>query len=113
MNSQVIIDNIRNWLTQNQKSQEWLANQLGITPALLSQILNQKRKLQTKIILELPAIMGMSIELITQNTEEQADVTPQIQLRGHLSKPDSEDKIDALSWDIQRYVSLLEAKQNV
>lgn len=106
MNNQLIISNIQNWLNNNGKSQKWLANEIGITTALISLIFNQKRKLQTKYLISISKAINVSLEELTSSTNKRSEKEPQVLLRGKISNEVSKKKIDQLLWDIENCVDL-------
>lgn len=109
MNNATVISNIQTWLKDNNQSQKWLATQINITPALFSQILNGKRKLQTKQLIDISNTIRVSLDDLMMSTDQQSLQTPVYQLRGAFSNKASEKAFDQLLWDIERYVDLEES----
>lgn len=106
MNNQIIINNIQDWLNANDKSQKWLADEIGVTTALISLIFSQQRKLQTKYIISISKAIGVSLEKLTSSTEAKSEKEPQVSLRGKLSTEASKRKFEQLLWDIENCVNL-------
>ena len=52
-------DRVRCWLRRHKRSQEWLANELGISGPLLSLILDRRRVPQLRTAYELERITGV------------------------------------------------------
>jgi len=109
MNNATVISNIQKWLKDNNQSQKWLATQINITPALFSQILNGKRKLQTKQLIDISNTIRVSLDDLMMSTDQQSLQTPVYQLRGSFSNKVSEKAFSQLLWDIERYVDLEES----
>ncbi|MBU7472552.1 helix-turn-helix domain-containing protein [Lactiplantibacillus pentosus] len=105
MNTQAMLIQIKTWLKTNHKSQKWLAQQIGLSPAFLSQILSGTRKLQTKNIIAISKVTAIPLDTLI--TSEHVDnKEPQIVLGGSLSSQNSKKKIEQLLWDIQQCVDL-------
>ncbi|MFD1421771.1 helix-turn-helix domain-containing protein [Lactiplantibacillus songbeiensis] len=109
MNNQTTIANIQAWLLAHERSQKWLAEKLVITPALISQILNGKRKLQTQQLIKISKIIGVPLAELTASPQVKAEHQPQYELRGHFSKPKAQHDFEQLLWDVERYVDLKES----
>lgn len=76
-----------------------------MSPALLSQVMNGNRKLQTKYMISTAKVMGIPLDqLLGIKTTDQSQ--PQIALRGHLSNRESKKQIDQLLLDIRHSVDL-------
>ena len=105
MNKQITLTLIQNWLKDNHKTQTWLADQINMSAALLSQVLNQNRKLQTKYLIAISKITQMPLEQLLGD-DQFTDTKPQIVLRGKLSNDTSQKQLDQLLWDIQHCVDL-------
>jgi len=101
-----ILENIQTWLQDNHYSQAWLAKELGISTALLSQMLNGKRKLQTKYVIQIAKITHESVAELTSNRSNALSSAPLIELRGAFSSKQSEDVFNKTVWDIERYTDL-------
>lgn len=105
MNHTLTLKLIQEWLKANGKTQAWLASQIGMSPALLSQVMNGNRKLQTKYMISTAKVMGIPLDqLLGIKTTDQSQ--PQIALRGHLSNRESKKQIDQLLLDIRHSVDL-------
>jgi len=50
---------IRRWLDKRGRNQEWLAEQLGISEGMLSQILNRQRQPSLAVAVKLEEITGL------------------------------------------------------
>ncbi|ARY92771.1 MULTISPECIES: helix-turn-helix domain-containing protein [Lacticaseibacillus] len=98
---------IQKWLTDNKKTQAWLAGQLNMSAALLSQVMNGNRKLQTKYIIAISEITEIPLEQLL-GTNANDNHQPQIALRGRLSNDYAKKQIDQLLLDVQHCVDLEE-----
>lgn len=104
--SELIIENTKKYLKKNDQSQTWLASEMGITPSLLSQIFKRSRNLQTKHIVKIAEVTGMSIDELTKGKEDITKKELNYSLRGHISTDAGKTHFAAVKADIQHYVML-------
>ncbi|BDZ30475.1 helix-turn-helix transcriptional regulator [Lactiplantibacillus sp. WILCCON 0030] len=108
MNNVIIIKNIQTWLKENQRPQSWLAEQIGLSTAMISQIFSGTRKLQTKHLLRILKVTGLQMATLTSASTDQLANDIHYELRGAFSNKNSEKTFKRLLWDIKRYVDLEE-----
>lgn len=105
MDKQLTLSSIKSWLKKNKKTQDWLAEQINMSPSLLSQVMNQNRKLQTKYLIAISKVIQIPLqELVGERKDDSKQ--PQIVLRGSLSNEKSKKQINQLLLDIQHCVDL-------
>ena len=108
MNNAIIIKNIKRWLTENGRTQKWLANETKISCSMISQAFGGSRRLQTKHLLSISKAMDLPVSDLVRDKDSYSDNGLSYELRGTLNKK-SKQKFDRLLWDIKRYVDLEEA----
>lgn len=106
MNNEIVIKNIKNWLKKNAHPQSWLAKQIDVSAPLVSQMLNGERKIQTKYLLRISTVTGMSPDELTKDAYNLTGNELKCTLRGSFSNPKLAKNFDKLLWDIQCYVDL-------
>ncbi|TGD18392.1 XRE family transcriptional regulator [Levilactobacillus suantsaiihabitans] len=112
MNNEIVIENIKKWLEKNHHPQSWLAKEINVSAPLISQMLNGERKIQTKYLLSIATVTGMSPEELARDEKVLADNELTCELRGDFSNPKLENQFDKLLWDIQCYVDLAGASHD-
>lgn len=101
----VIANNIKLWLHDNQKSQQWLAQEIGVSKALVGHMLNESRVLQPRRIVAIAKALGVSVnELTTDASMKEERMT--VELRGTLSNRRSKMELERLKFAIEDYVGL-------
>ena len=106
MNNGIVIKNIKEWLRKNGHTQSWLAKEIKVSAPLVSQMLNGERKIQTKYLLSISGITGMSPDILAKDASKPAADELVCELRGEFSDPKLKRNFDKLLWDIQCYVDL-------
>jgi len=106
MNNIVVVENIKKWLKENKSSQIWLAKQINVSPSMLSQMLNGERKIQTKHLLLISKVTGMTPNQLAKDGNKQISDELEYVLRGELSSKKSKREFDRLLSDIKSYVDL-------
>ena len=106
MNSNtIIVNNIKTWLQGNQKSQQWLAQEIGVSKALVGHMLNESRVIQPQRIVAIAKALGVSVnELTTDASMREERMT--VELRGKLSNRRSQMELERLKFAIEDYVGL-------
>lgn len=100
------IMNVKNWLDENNHSQAWLAEQMGVAKSLISQIFNGTRKLQTTHIISMSEITGLSIGELASSDQENSNPIV-YSLRGKISNEHGQRALDQLLLDSEHFVQLL------
>lgn len=72
--NQVVIQKIKAWLSENHKSIQWLADEIGVSKSLMGHILTGERALLPKRIVQIARIMGTTVEeLVAANQSEKPE----------------------------------------
>ncbi|SOC21734.1 helix-turn-helix protein [Ureibacillus xyleni] len=105
--NEIVIGKVKDWLQQENKSYQWLADQLGISKALVGFMLSGERTLLPKRIEQIADVMGISTkDLLHYEELKQGPLT--VQLRGNASNRRSKRELEALLFAIEDYVGLNE-----
>lgn len=106
MNSNtIIVNNIKSWLQYHQKSQQWLAQEIGVSKALVGHMLNESRVIQPQRIVVIAKVLGVSVNELTTDASMR-DERMTIELRGTLSSRRSKMELERLKFAIEDYVGL-------
>lgn len=101
----VIANNIKLWLHDNQKSQQWLAQEIGVSKALVGHMLNESRVIQPQRIVDIAKALGVSVnELTTDPSMREERMT--VELRGTLSNRRSKMELERLKFEVEDYIGL-------
>ncbi|RMW42520.1 helix-turn-helix domain-containing protein [Lactiplantibacillus pentosus] len=106
MNNTVVIENIKKWLKQTKSSQVWLAEQIQVSPTMLSQMLKGERKIQTKHLIGICKVTGMTPNQLAKDENKQDSNEPAYVLMGELPSRESTREFKKLLLDIKSYVDL-------
>jgi DNA-binding transcriptional regulator YdaS (Cro superfamily) len=106
MNNTVVIENIKKWLKQTKSSQVWLAEQIQVSPTMLSQMLKGERKIQTKHLISICKVTGMTPNQLAKDENKQDSNELAYVLMGELSSRESTREFKKLLLDIRSYVDL-------
>lgn len=98
--------NVKGWLAENQYTQAWLANQMGVAPSLISQLFNGERKLQPVHIAKMAEITGKTIAELASSEDIKADELV-YSLRGKISTEDGERRLAQLLLDVEHFAQLI------
>jgi len=99
------IKNVKQWLSENDKTQGWLANKIGIAPSLISQLFSGNRKLQPSHIEGFSKITGLTISELAASKD--SSQSPIYSLRGKISNEQGERGLNQLLLDVEHYVQLI------
>jgi transcriptional regulator with XRE-family HTH domain len=97
--------NVKEWLAENQRTQAWLAGQMGVAPSLISQLFNGERKLQPVHIAKMAEISGKSIAELASSEDVKADELV-YSLRGKISTEDGERGLAQLLLEVEHFAQL-------
>lgn len=98
------IRHVKQWLVENDKTQAWLAQKMGVAPSLISQLFNGSRKLQSNQIEKISQITGLTI--LELGVSEESNQSKIYSLRGKISNQQGERGLNQLLLDIEHYVQL-------
>ncbi|WP_252100552.1 helix-turn-helix transcriptional regulator, partial [Exiguobacterium sp. SH31] len=106
MNSNtIIVNNIKLWLQDNQKSQQWLAQKIGVSKALVGHMLNESRVIQPQRIVAIAKVLGVSVNELTTDASMR-DERMTVELRGTLSNRRSKMELERLKFAVEDYIGL-------
>ena len=97
--------NVKGWLAENQYTQAWLANQMGVAPSLISQLFNGERKLQPIHIAKMAEITGKSIVELASSEDVKADELV-YSLRGKVTTEYGERGLAQFLLDVEHFAQL-------
>lgn len=100
------LTNVKQWLTENHRTQAWLAGQMGVPPSLIGQLFNGERKLQPVHIEKMAEISGKSIAELASSEEDKADELV-YSLLGKISTEDAERALAQLLLDVEHFAQLV------
>lgn len=104
--NEIVIHKVKAWLNKEDKSYQWLAEQLAVSKALVGHLLSGERTLQPRHIEQLAAVLGISVKELLAQEQQQGHLT--VQLRGNTSNRRSKRELDALLFAIEDYIGLKE-----
>lgn len=103
--NKIIVNNIQSWLRDNGKSQQWLAQEIGVSKALIGHMLNESRVIQPKRIVDLANALGLTVNELTSDASMKEERMT-VELRGTLSNRRSKMELERLKFAIEDYVGL-------
>ena len=103
--NEVVIQKVKNWLQENGKSHQWLAEELSISKALVGHMLSGNRTIQPKRIPELAKVLGLSVKELTEDSSIKSKRLV-VQLRGSTSNRRSKQEVEELLFTIEDYIGL-------
>lgn len=89
--SSVVAKYVSNWLKQNNKSYNWLADELGVSKSLVQHMLNGTRNFTSERILKVAKVLGVSVDELIHEEQEAKGYT--VQLRGKISTREGESAL--------------------
>ncbi len=101
----IVIDKVKAWMANNDKSHQWLADELNVSKSLVGHMLSGKRALLPNRIIELASLMGTSVEKLTKTPSSKQE-RMSVQLRGELTNRRSKSELNALLFAIEDYIRL-------
>lgn len=103
--NEIVIQKVKTWLQENGKSHQWLADELGVSKALVGHMLSGKRTLHPKRIEEISNILGIPMKELVEDTSVQSERVT-INLRGKTTNRRSKQEVEALLFMVEDYVGL-------
>ncbi|TCI46184.1 XRE family transcriptional regulator [Exiguobacterium sp. SH3S2] len=101
----IIVNNIKSRLQDNQKSHQWLAQEIGVSKAMVGHMLNESRVIQPQRIVSIAKALGVSVnELTTDASMREERMT--VELRGTLSNRRAKMELERLKFAVEDYVGL-------
>lgn len=106
MNSnKIVVNNIKSWLLDNQKTHQWLAQEIGVSKALIGHMLNESRVIQPQRIVDIANALGVSVNDLTSDASMKEERMT-IELRGTLSNRRSKMELERLKFAVEDYIGL-------
>lgn len=103
--NQILIQNIKSWLEDHQKSHQWLAQEIGVSKAMIGHMLNESRVIQPQRIVDIANALGVSVKDLTSDASMKEERMT-IELRGTLSNRRSKMELERLKFAIEDYIGL-------
>lgn len=102
---EIVIAKVKAWLEAEEKSYQWLADELGVSKGMVGHLLSGIRVLQPQYIERLATLMNVPlVDLVRDEASEKGTMT--VQLRGTLSNRRSKRELDSLLFAIEDYIGL-------
>ncbi|UXJ69487.1 helix-turn-helix domain-containing protein [Lysinibacillus fusiformis] len=106
----IVISKVIKWLKAEDKSYQWLAEQIGVSKSLVGLMLKGERTLKSDHIEQFAKILGITTkELVQSDTIKEGRLT--VSLLGELSNRHSKRELDSLLFAINDYLALKEQVQ--
>ncbi|MEH6941858.1 helix-turn-helix domain-containing protein [Bacillus sp. JJ722] len=103
----MVVDKVNVWLKEAGKTQQWLADEMGVSKSLVGHILNKNRNVQSAHIQKFADIMGISLkELISMKDPEEEIFS--VQFRGNLTSKEAEKGLKYLLFAIEDYEHIVD-----
>lgn len=103
--NEIVIQKVKGWLEENRKSHKWLADELGVSKALVGHMLSGKRTILPKRIEALSKVLDIPMKELTEDTSIHPDRLT-VQLRGNTTNRYSKQEVETLLFAIEDYVGL-------
>ncbi|KMY52539.1 DNA-binding protein [Bacillus sp. FJAT-27231] len=108
--NEMVINKVRTWLEENDKSYQWLANQIGVSKSLMGHILNGNRQFLPNRMIQVAEAMGITVEeLITPEHKKEKPYT--LQLRGKADSRITQDHLKNMMFAIEDYLRIQRANE--
>lgn len=102
--NEVVIKNVKYWLKENDKTHEWLAEELNVSKSLVGHMLFGKRAILPKRIEALSKITGIPMKELVKDSSHSGNLT--VQLRGQTSNRRSKQDLKSMMFAIEDYFGL-------
>lgn len=100
-----LIHNIKSWLEDHQKSHQWLAQEIGVSKALIGHMLNESRVIQPQRVVDIANALGLSVNELTTDASMKEE-RMMVELRGALSNRRSKMELERLKFAVEDYIGL-------
>lgn len=90
--SSIVAIYVKDWLKVNEKSYNWLANELGVSKSLVQHLLSGARTFTSERILQVADVLGVSVEDLLKKKEEASGYS--VQLRGKITTREGESALN-------------------
>lgn len=102
--NEIVIKNVKHWLKENERTHEWLAQELDVSKSLVGHMLSGKRAILPKRIEALSKITGIPMKELAKDVSQSDLLT--VKLRGQTKNRRSKQELNALLFAIEDYVGL-------
>lgn len=102
--NEVVIKNVKHWLKENDKTHEWLAEELKVSKSLVGHMLSGKRAILPKRIEALSKITDIPMKELVKDSSQSGSLT--VQLRGQTSNRRSKQDLKSMIFAIEDYLGL-------
>lgn len=109
--NEVFIDNVKQQLKNMDKSNEWLANEIGVSKSLIGHIFRGERQLLPKRMEEIATALNTTTSELLKDPNAAA-VNYTVSLRGNTSNRASKKEIKSLLFAIEDSLQLEEILAN-
>lgn len=103
--NEIVIVKVKSWLKENGKSHEWLADELGVSKALVGHMLSGRRTILPKRIEALSKVLDIPMKELLEDTSIQSERLT-VELRGKTTNRRSKQEVEALLFAVEDYVGL-------
>lgn len=100
----IVIKNVQAWLKENDKSQQWLADEINVSRALIGHMLSGRRAILPERIEALAEVLNISVKELVKDSSKSEDLT--VQLRGQTSNRRSKQDLKSMMFAIEDYIGL-------
>lgn len=100
----IVIKNVQNWLRENDKSQQWLADELKVSRALVGHMLSGRRAILPERIEGLSKATNIPVKELVKDSSQSEKLT--VQLRGQTSNRRSKQDLKSMMFAIEDYIGL-------
>lgn len=100
----IVVKNVQNWLKENDKSQQWLADELNVSRALVGHMLSGRRTIIPKRIEALSEVLNIPVKELVKDSSQSENLT--VQLRGQTSNRRSKQDLKSMMFAIEDYIGL-------
>lgn len=103
--NEMVINKVKNWLEHKEESQQWLADQIGVSKSLMNHMLNGKRQFAPTNMIKVAKVMGISVpELMAPEKTEEKPYT--LQLRGRADSRSAKEDVRNMMFAIEDYLRI-------
>lgn len=103
----IVINKVIKWLEAEDKSYQWLAEQINVSKSLVGCMLKGEHTLKSECIEQFAKIMGITTKELVQSDAIREDQLT-VDLLGELSNRHSKRELDSLLFAINDYLGLKE-----
>ena len=102
--NEILINNVKNWLNENNKTYEWLSDKLKVSRSLVGHMLSGSRTIRPNRIEEISKAINVPVSELVKDSNQSK--TLNVQLRGRTANRKSRNELKSLLFSIEDYVAL-------